>query len=168
MKYIFSVVVLVLLGAGCATQLQGPSVTEQNDSGRGDSILPTQEYNVFAANEAKAGKKIAGMVVMSNSGRGISFQGQVTLRGDASFHSKDEAFVGGQICFYPNEEDQNKLPRVAGDNRDVWFCFSNHDEATKLLQPGVTDLTITIDGYAIDTGESEVWNTARLVSVKSK
>lgn len=67
--------------------------------------------------------------------------------------------IQGNLYFNVAKADWDKLPRILGDERIVWFVFSNKlaDHAFKQSGP----VTITIDNYVIDSMESAVANTAK-------
>ncbi|MCG0239375.1 MAG: hypothetical protein L6E13_09275 [Firmicutes bacterium] len=99
----------------------------------------------------------------------IEFSGEVTLSGTYIHYPPEEEFVGGQVCFDQlDEASLARLPRARGDERYLWFCFTNREEARQALAPaGVGEATVVIDGYTINLQHTETWNTARLVRVEA-
>lgn len=127
----------------------------------------TTAKNIFRREETHVGDKIAGMTVTSSTNRYVYFSGQVSLRGDVVV-SDDPTHdsIQGNLYFNVAKEDWDKLPRILGDDRIVWFVFSNKIPDHTFNQSGPA--TITIDNYVIDSMESEVANTARLVKVNKQ
>ncbi len=123
--------------------------------------------NIFRREDVRAGDKIVGMTVTSSTNRYIYFSGQVSLRGDVVVNN-DPAHdsIQGDLYFNVAKEDWDKLPRILGDDRIVWFVFSNEIPDHTFKQSGAA--TITIDNYVIDSMESEVANTARLIRVNKQ
>lgn len=99
----------------------------------------------------------------------IAFSGEVTLSGTYIHYSPEEEFLGDQVCFDQlDEASLARLPRARGDERYLWFCFTNREEARQALAPaGVGETTVVIDGYTVDLQHTETWNTARLVRVET-
>lgn len=75
-----------------------------------------------------------------------NYQGQATLTGTFSRNLDPEYldYMGDDICFEPNQASSVLIPRPKGDERTVWFCFSNFDTAKKPLNY----LTISKKGIA--------------------
>jgi hypothetical protein len=183
---IVSVGLLVLLGAGCGTssrqvddQVSGQRVEVQSqDTKPQDTIEPTSlsvtstpvatttteglSKNVFRREDARKGDRIVGMTIASIGPRYTDFKGQVTLHGQVSNLLESQEMLGGNLCFWVDKSDWGKVPRIYGDERDVWFCFTNIDAAAKVLAH-VTSTAVTIDDYQIDSMESEVFNRATFV-----
>jgi hypothetical protein len=98
----------------------------------------------------------------------IGLKGQLQLSGDYRAHY--EYPVVKQACFYPAAEDWKKIPRAKGDERAIWFCFDNQEDAIKQLGAlgTQTKATIVVENYTIKLDKSNVWDTARLVRVVTK
>lgn len=104
------------------------------------------------------------MTVTSSTDRFVYFSGQVTLRGDMVVNNDPEHdSIQGDLYFNVAKTDWDKLPRVFGDDRVVWFVFSNALAERVFKQSGPA--TVIIDHYVIDSMESEVANRAELIKV---
>lgn len=95
----------------------------------------------------------------------VRFSGVVQLSGARRPHPSDPEPEA--VCFFPDSLSSARLPRLAGDERTSWFCFSNPEAATGLdLDPSSGSAqTITINEYRYIFSFSDVFNTARLASV---
>ena len=127
----------------------------------------------------KPGSRAGGLEVVSNTlapapqslvgvKGSVAFKGQVQLAGSYRRHFD---YPDVKLpCFWVDAPDWNKLPRVKGDSRVIWFCFSNTAEAIRELGALGTETraTIVIDDYTTNVEASDVWDTARLVRVVSK
>ena len=73
-----------------------------------------------------------------------------------------------EISFKVDEESEALLPKLAHDQRYVWFMFMNHDEAEKALGAAGTEgkAAVTIKNYSINYAHTEIWNTAELVKAE--
>ncbi len=98
----------------------------------------------------------------------VSFKNEVTVKGTYRYDPLHE-FLDG-IMFIVDEESLPFIPKLAWDERMVWFAFGNDREARNWL--GVTDgvaqegqSTIVIDEYQINYMLTEIWNMAKLVKV---
>ncbi|MBE3596170.1 MAG: hypothetical protein IMW86_03895 [Hydrogenibacillus sp.] len=162
LRWPVAVVVTALFIAGCA-----PSETAKS--------------NLFDLADVEIGDPVAGLKVVdirAQTADGtpdptdatVVFEGQVTVTGTVVHHPEDDAFLGNLICMMElDEASERKLPRMRGDQRDVWFCFNNTEEARRALlaQPGTGRATVVIDDYTIQHRPTEVWNSATLVRVVS-
>lgn len=104
--------------------------------------------------------------------------GEITLEG--TYERRTDAYsrqvLGDAVCFFPSERFERLVPRQAGDERRVWFCFSNRADAAKALAipPRARacgargTATIAISGYAVSKGGGESVDTARLERVLEK
>lgn len=81
--------------------------------------------------------------------------------------------MGKRLCFIPEGESQKVIPRD-DDQRAPWFCFSNRDQANKLLsipkeEAGSCGFTgtaeIVISDYVVDKTEGDAFDEAKLVTV---
>ena len=104
--------------------------------------------------------------IKDEMGEQFLFSGEKTLTGRFEILENDE-YYGEDIFFYLDDKLTGVLPREKSDVRDIWFRFSNYDEALELLKPFGTsgEVTIKIDQYRIDLLESEVVNEARITGV---
>lgn len=135
--------------------------------------------DLFDVEQIQVGDVVAGMRVEAVSAYGdpgqppdtefpsvtVGFSGQVTLTGSFEYFPPDDEFFPEVVCFFPDETSAGRLPVMAGDGRNVWFCFDNVDEARRVFggQPGTGTATVTIDAYTIHRYPSEVVNTAVLL-----
>lgn len=137
-----------------------------------------KETNIFDARKVKVGDNVAGLriakVEVHNASdedydAAVSFEGEVTVSGTFK-HNKDDEFLDHEISFMVDEESADLLPKLAHDQRYVWFMFTNHDEAEKAFgAPGTEGkATVTIKEYCINYAHTEVWNTAELVKAEIK
>lgn len=154
------------------------SVSETNlkEMGESDSL----EKNAFDLAHAKVGDEVAGMKIAQLDlaeksllpwGSKVTFKGQTEVTGEYTYYDDDEPFLGGNVCLRNlTEESLDQLPKVIGDSRDVWFCFSNFEEAQAEFGPaGSTGTaTVMIDDYYIPMIEGEAWKVATLVKVVEK
>lgn len=131
----------------------------------------------FDAAAVKNGDDIAGMKVVRTDlqqAEGfyvgtVRFQGAARLFGTLTYTRND----GGEPLwlFRPDLSSLPLLPRLAHDERDVRFTFSNPEEASALLgaRPGAEreewTVVVEIDDYLINDQEKEVYNSARLLNV---
>jgi hypothetical protein len=94
------------------------------------------------------------------------FRGEIALSGSTMRHPDADA---GEftVCFAPDASNAARMPRWAGDERRIWFCFENQAEAARsLAEPGeAMTATIVIDRYTIYYGMSDEVNAARLAWV---
>lgn len=176
---------MVMLLAGCSQkpkQMEQPApeptkaASEQKIEADSPPEAEEKESNVFDAREIKIGDKISGLkavnIEVSNGevedyDAYVDFEGQVTVSGIYKHNLNDE-FLDHEISFRVDEESAAKLPKLAHDQRYVWFMFMNHDEAEKALgAPGTEGKAIvTIKNYSINYAHTEIWNTADLVRVE--
>lgn len=123
---------------------------------------------LFDATTVKVGDKVAGMTVSEKpSNYAIYFTGQATITGHYTLDPEDNPFTGGLVCMHEiDEASLHYLPKDQTDERNVWFCFDNNDEAKNILKGDEGDVTVVIDNYEIYLRHAEVWNTATLISLQ--
>ncbi len=186
MKRILLLVLIVILMVGCSQKPEQPApeptkpAVEQNTEAVSPTPAPVEkkESNLFDARKVKPGDQVAGLTVskieVNNAGdedydANVDFEGEVTISGTFKHNLNDE-FFDHEITFNVDEESAALLPKLAHDQRYVWFMFMNHDEAEKLLgAPGTEGkATVTIKNYSIKYAHTEIWNTADLVRVDEK
>jgi hypothetical protein len=97
------------------------------------------------------------------------FTGMITVSGSTVPHPDADA-AEISVCFRPDTSSASRMPRWAGDERHIWFCFDNSQEAARSLAgPGEqVEATVVISDYRIHYGASDEVNTARLVDVASR
>ncbi|MGE5677760.1 MAG: lipoprotein [Pseudomonadota bacterium] len=188
MKKIVILILVTLLLAGCSQKVKPaeqpvPAPTEPAVVQPTETVTPTpteaqKETNTFDARKVKAGDQVAGLkiskVEVHNASDEdydavVSFDGEVTVSGTFK-HNKDDEFLDHEISFVVDEGSVDQLPKLAHDQRYVWFMFMNHDEAEKSFGvPGTEGkATVTIKNYCINYAHTEVWNTAELVKAEIK
>lgn len=144
--------------------------------------------NPFDVTTAKVGDTVVGMSIVSvglpNSGAGttisgenaeVQFSGEATLTGTYTYHGND-GLLSDVVSFEPDESSAAKLPKMIGDERTLWFVFSNGPAALDIFGPqsGTStasysgNATVTVKNYYILSFPGEVANGAELVSVISK
>lgn len=96
------------------------------------------------------------------SGR-LRFSGEVELRGTHRPHPEFPDVRA--VCFYPDSASAAKLPRFPNDERVSWLCFTNQDEAERLLGLGTRETPIVVDDFDYVYEHTDSYNTARLVRV---
>jgi len=117
-------------------------------------------------NEIKAGNKVAQMTVQSiapydesvktlplESNAKVRFTGQATITG--TYYYECPGFEGNcseseqRVCFKDLDEVSQKKMPILKDGRDsIWFCFSNANDAKKLLAPTNGKKSILINSQA--------------------
>jgi hypothetical protein len=84
--------------------------------------------------------------------------------------------LGDAVCFIPDEKFERALPRLEGDDRRAWFCFSNLAAAMKgfALPAGRKgcglrgSAHIVVSDYVVSREGGESVDKARLERVVSK
>ena len=95
-----------------------------------------------------------------------NFTGKTTLRGRLFYEEREGPNI---IEFYVAEESFPLLPYPVGDMRELWFGFSNGDDAVKQMVGSDTfdmECEIVIESYNIHFAYAGVWNSASLVEVR--
>ena len=186
MKRVLSLILIVILLAGCSQKPEQPAQEPVKPAAGQSSepVSPTpaaaeeKENNLFDARKIKVGDQVSGLTVtnieVNNAAdedydANVDFEGEVTVSGTFKHNLNDE-FFDHEITFKVDEESAALLPKLAHDQRHVWFMFMNHDEAEKLLgAPGTEGkATVTIKNYSIKYAHTEIWNTADLVSAEKE
>ncbi|WP_287908880.1 hypothetical protein [Acinetobacter sp.] len=116
-----------------------------------------------------------GLKLKSSQGEFDQYTGQITLSGEYSYYFEDEV-LGDVVCFHPYMPSDQLIPRSVHDQRSRWFCFNQTNQAIKAFKinkkpkegyEGYTGhATVTVGDYAVYKGESEGFDTAKLISVK--
>jgi len=192
LKRILSVILIAMLLAGCSQKPVEPAETaepvvqpaaepantasEQKAEAESPLADEKEESNLFDARKAKEGDMAAGLKIIRvevNSPEEedyeayVDFEGEVTVSGTFKHNLNDE-FLDHEISFKVDEESEALLPKLAHDQRYVWFMFMNHDEAEKALGAAGTEgkATVIIRNYSINYAHTEIWNTADLVKAE--
>jgi hypothetical protein len=109
----------------------------------------------------------------------VYYTGSETLTGSfVRRQDKDSlARQGDVLCFFPKGASGSLVPRGKGDPRLPWFCFSNQKKAKNLLRANGDktkascgmqgEATVVVTNYVANLKEAEVFDTARLIKVKS-
>ncbi len=107
------------------------------------------------------------------------YNGQATLTGTYSrvLDPEDVDYLGDGICFTPDAKSALLIPRPKGDQRSVYFCFSNFEQAKKTFKLPDTikkgycsyegKATISIKNYKLYFIESEGFDHTTLISAKN-
>jgi len=170
---------MVILLAGCSQkpkQMEQPAPEPTKAAAEQNIEVEEKVSNLFDAREIKNGDEIAGLKVVNievSNGEEedydayVDFEGEITVSGTFK-HNLDDEFLDNEISFRVDEESAEKLPKLAHDQREVWFMFMNHDEAEEALGAAGTEgkATVTINNYSIKYAHTEIWNTADLVRVE--
>jgi len=126
---------------------------------------------LFVRSEVQLGDRISDMEIVDISGdknQIIQFRGEAYVVGTFGIIENNPVLVDG-VSFYVDKLS-DYLPRERNDVRDLWFMFSNAEEAKQMLSEynNQGEIAIIIDDYLLDLTESTVVNSARLVRVISK
>jgi hypothetical protein len=121
----------------------------------------------------------SGFVLHEKSGHLYHYSGSAQVDGVAERRTDEESLKheGDNLCFVVAEYSRRFIPRE-GDSRAPWFCFSRRDAALRALRlppapaPGTCGYrltaTVVIGNYVANRKESEVFDTATLLAVKSR
>lgn len=95
----------------------------------------------------------------------VEFSGELTVSG--SYRSHPDYPEVQALCFDVDGASAVRVPRMRGDERRVWFCFTNQQEAVRALGSAHSEgrATIVIDEYRTVRQFTDVFDTARLVRV---
>ena len=153
-------------GTAAATAGKRPAATHD------PSVRPFRPGVRFNPMDIRPGATVGHLVLDSIDARRVladsvvvgvaRFRGEIELTGATMRHPDPDP---GPVCFEADSASAARLPRWSGDERRAWFCFSNHDQATRVLGPpseGVR-LKVVIDRFTIHSGLSDEVNSARLV-----
>ncbi|EKD63687.1 MAG: hypothetical protein ACD_51C00226G0007 [uncultured bacterium] len=120
------------------------------------------------------------LTVMNQEGTKVYYEGSITVSGKYQEYTPD-SFMGGTLCFYPDDTTKYLIPRSDEDRRKAWFCFEDQESAKELL--GINDAeifddttiecieglaTIVVSDYTVDLLEAAVFDTANLGNIVSK
>lgn len=96
----------------------------------------------------------------------VDYAGEVGLTGEYRPHI-DFPEVR-ETCFFADDSSGVRLPRFPNDVRRPWFCFSNQDDAGRLLgQPGSSGpARVRIDRFEYHYRHTDVYNLGRLVAAE--
>jgi hypothetical protein len=95
----------------------------------------------------------------------VRFAGRVRVRGTPIWHF-DHPEVD-LLCFEVDSSSVDSLPRWPRDERRVWFCFDNREEAVRTLGPprDRRRVRIEIEDYQTVRHPTDAFDTARLIRV---
>lgn len=144
-----------------------------------DSTKPMNPGQKFDAEAVNVGDRVAGLQIADKKIQPapqsrIGVTGSVTFKGElqltGSYRAHYEYPQVKEACFWVDPSEWHKVPRVQRDDRLIWFCFTNKDQAIQQLGALGTNAraTIVIDDYTTNVERSDVWDTARLVRVVKK
>ena len=90
----------------------------------------------------------------------VAFAGQVALEGSPRLIESNEPDF---LCFDVNEETADRLPRMRHDERRVWFCFTNQEEARQALGHLIgRTVQIQVSDYRTTYQFTDAFDTAKL------
>lgn len=126
---------------------------------------------LFDRNEVTVGDYVSGMELTEIDGHDnqiLQFTGETYVTG--SFGIVTDDYVVGDGVTFSVDRLSSYLPREINDRRDLWFVFTNYEEALLMLEDykDCGEISIIIDEYKLDLTESAVVNTAKLVKVISE
>ncbi len=146
----------VLILAGCAQQVTQSNVISTQSQ-------PKTQVMQKVSFSAVPGQKFGDMAFEKVVNNYATFTGTTELTGQ---YSTSE--LTGDICFYPDQNSAAKIPNLRGASvSKAYFCFSNSDEAKKLLGSGEGPATVTIKGYGdmtIDTSQEPFSELVNVIS----
>jgi hypothetical protein len=131
--------------------------------------------NVFEYSSLIAGSKYGGMIaekiVSSNEYKiEVEFSGNVVLAGTltAPTGNPEDGGMGPNYSISQlTDSSIAKLPRADGDDRTVWFGIDNYSSIVNEAGLKNRDLVeVTINKYNYIFMAADVWNTARVVSIR--
>jgi hypothetical protein len=142
--------------------------SENPDSGVGhQTVRPGIQFDPA---ETKRGARIGSLTVaeiiaqraIDSSWVGsASFTGELNLDGALMRHPDSDVH---DVCFEADSVSAAKMPRWARDERRAWFCFTNTEEARRILAADSGQARIVVDRFRIERNLSDAVNSARLVS----
>lgn len=149
------------------------------DKEKTEPVAAGREFN---AKEVVTGDKVAGLeIVEINVGQlegapendytaNVKFKGELKVSGDYVYHDDSHEYHPNSICFTPDSQSEKLFPKIDIDERNIWFCFENHDFAAESFGPAGSKGTaeISIENYIINFIPTEITNLATLVHVHSK
>lgn len=158
-----------------AANIQEETQTVQEDGNKENQEEEKPAPVVFEATELNPGDKVGTMETvkvekvnqdknLGNNNVFATFTGKVTVAGT---YVQRTGLIKGACMEDLNNSSEQKLPRVKADERSVWFCFTNEDEARRKLEGREGQkVTVIIDDYTYKHHPSEVKNNARLIEVE--
>lgn len=103
----------------------------------------------------------------------------LTLSGEYTYYTDEMSLemMGQNICMYPDASTAKLVPRKKGDARDVWFCFTDFEQARAALDIPETvpekscgfkgNITVEVKDYNVNQAENDDFDVATLVKVIS-
>ena len=140
------------------------------------TIFVVLVYTFFMC-PASANKNV--LTHKKTSGELVFYSGTITVSGKYRWRFDENSlmFDGNSICFDVDQATSSLIPRIGQDKRSAWFCFSNREDAMKLLRIpknfpsdycGFTgNATIEITDYVANLAQHAVHDYARLVRASS-
>ena len=91
----------------------------------------------------------------------VTFSGEVELRGRAQPHPDADLDI---LCFLVDEASRERIPRMTGDERIPWFCFTNQEEAADALDPArmADRVRVIVSNYTYRYARTDIHDSARL------
>jgi hypothetical protein len=126
--------------------------------------------NRFAPESARPGESIAGLEIVSaelaqsevNSAYvgWVQFSGEVELEGVPRVIESNEPEF---LCMDVSDETADRLPRMRHDDRRVWFCFTNQEEAKAAIGNRIGQrVRVRISDYRTVYEFTDAYDTAEL------
>jgi hypothetical protein len=179
LSYLVIIVVFVIIGflifvfnqKGDVKKGEVGSVIPINDQIKTDT-LP----NPFNYLNAKIGDVVSGMEIVKLSAfsgdvaptlnnLSIKFKNKKLITGRVRYY--DSGLLQGKVCIENYDPyEQKSLPRLIGDSRLLFVCFSNVDAAKKIVaDSGESELvSVYIDNFVFNINNADAVNTADYVS----
>jgi hypothetical protein len=146
-----------------------PTPTPTTISTPAPTLIPADSAasvtNSFDSTTAKVGDLVAGMTITKASPPYyFEFSGDAQITGHYKKGNGENVFTQDNVCFYSIAEQSLKLiPKEITDERDVWFCFTNKEDAKAMFSENEGTAQVTINNYIYDLGQRETWNRATLI-----
>jgi hypothetical protein len=168
---------LLLASCGEARQIDSSDNDVAPDTAIASQTEPARPGIRFDPAALQPGERVGELVADSISARrtivdsthvGVAwFTGQIELTGWTMLHP-DADLRDVAVCFEADEASAARMPRWEHDERRPWFCFTNRDDAQRMLGPPSDRVpaTIVIEQFTIYRGLTDEVNSARLVSVR--
>jgi hypothetical protein len=166
---------LLLASCGEARQIDSSDNDVAPDTAIVSQTEPARPGIRFDPAALQPGERVGELVADSISARrtivdsthvGVAwFTGQIELTGWTMLHP-DADLRDVAVCFEADEASAARMPRWENDERRPWFCFTNRDDAQRMLGPPSDRVpaTIVIEQFTIHRGLTDEVNSARLVS----
>jgi hypothetical protein len=164
-KNIFCLFATGVLLAGCSQPISHK--TNMSPTGTQQVSTQSQQASAIARSailNAVPGQKFGNMVYKKTENNNATFSGKTEVAGQYAVSDLD-----GNLCFYPDRNSKSKVPDLrTGDSSGGYFCFSNKEQALKLLGSKNGNATVIISGYSDMTVDSSQPPFTELLQVITK